>query len=140
MGWACVCCFGCHSEGKNVSKRDYYEVLGVHKNATETEIKKAYRRLAMQHHPDKNPENHKEATDKFKEATEAYEVLSDQQKRANYDQYGFAGVGGAGGGGYQWRARGLLGHLRRHLRGLLRRRNRLRAHAGFAGAQTSATT
>jgi len=82
-----------------LSKRDYYEVLGVHKNASETEIKKAYRRLAMQHHPDKNPENHKEATDKFKEATEAYEVLSDQQKRANYDQYGFAGVSGAGGGG-----------------------------------------
>lgn len=83
-----------------MSKRDYYEILGVHKNASETEIKKAYRRLAMQHHPDKNPENHKEATDKFKEATEAYEVLSDQQKRANYDQYGFAGVSGAGGGGF----------------------------------------
>ena len=82
-----------------MSKRDYYEILGVHKNAGEAEIKKAYRRLAMQHHPDKNPENHQEASEKFKEATEAYEVLSDPQKRAAYDQYGFAGVEGMGGYG-----------------------------------------
>ncbi len=84
-------------------KRDYYEILGIHKNANETEIKKAYRRLAMKHHPDKNPENHQEASEKFKEATEAYEVLSNPQKRAAYDQYGFAGVegmGGFGGGGF----------------------------------------
>ncbi len=80
-------------------KRDYYEILGIHKNANETEIKKAYRRLAMKHHPDKNPENHHEASEKFKEATEAYEVLSDPQKRAAYDQYGFAGVEGMGGFG-----------------------------------------
>ncbi len=86
-----------------MAKRDYYEILGIHKNANEAEIKKAYRRLAMKHHPDKNPENHQEASEKFKEATEAYEVLSDPQKRAAYDQYGFAGVegmGGFGGGGF----------------------------------------
>ena len=81
-----------------MDKRDYYEILGVHKNASDVEIKKAYRKLAMQHHPDKNPDNHAEAGEKFKEATEAYEVLSDPQKRASYDQFGFAGVSGMGGG------------------------------------------
>lgn len=80
-----------------MSKRDYYEVLGVQKNATKDEIKKGYRKLAVQYHPDKNPGN-KEAEDKFKEATEAYEVLSDDQKRQIYDQYGFAGLEGMGGG------------------------------------------
>jgi len=80
-------------------KRDYYEVLGVHKNASDTEIKKAFRRLAMQHHPDKNPDD-KAAAENFKEAAEAYEVLSDGQKRASYDQYGFAATEGMGGGGY----------------------------------------
>ncbi len=81
-------------------KRDYYEVLGVSKNANEGEIKKAYRKLALQYHPDKNPDN-AAAEDKFKEAAEAYEILSDQQKRARYDQYGHAGAsqGGFGGGG-----------------------------------------
>ena len=80
------------------SKRDYYEVLGVAKNAGASEIKKAYRHLAMQYHPDKNPGN-KEAEEKFKEATEAYSVLSDDKKRAMYDQYGHAAFqqGGAGG-------------------------------------------
>lgn len=82
----------------NGDKRDYYEVLGVHKNASETEIKKAFRKLAVQHHPDKN-QGDKEAEEKFKEATEAYEVLSDAQKRAQYDQFGHAGVSGAGFGG-----------------------------------------
>ncbi|PTY40154.1 molecular chaperone DnaJ [Brachyspira hampsonii] len=72
-------------------KRDYYEVLGVAKTATNDEIKKAYRKLAMQYHPDRNPGN-KEAEDKFKEATEAYEILSDEKKRAQYDQFGFQGV------------------------------------------------
>jgi len=81
-----------------LAKRDYYEVLGVHQNASDTEIKKAYRRLAMKHHPDKNPDNHTESSEKFKEATEAYEVLSDPEKRASYDQFGFAGVEGMGGG------------------------------------------
>ena len=79
-------------------KRDCYEVLGVSKNATESEIKKSYRKLALKYHPDKNPDD-SEAEDKFKEAAEAYEILSDQDKRAKYDRYGHAGVGGAGGFG-----------------------------------------
>jgi molecular chaperone DnaJ len=80
-----------------VAKRDYYEVLGVQKNASKDDIKKAYRKLAIQYHPDKNPGN-KEAEEKFKEATEAYEILSDDQKKAAYDQFGFAGVEGMGPG------------------------------------------
>jgi len=80
-----------------VAKRDYYEILGLQKGASKDDIKKAYRKLAIQYHPDKNPGN-KEAEEKFKEATEAYEVLSDDQKRAAYDQFGFAGVEGMGGG------------------------------------------
>jgi molecular chaperone DnaJ len=79
-----------------VAKRDYYEVLGIQKNASKDDIKKAYRKLAIQYHPDKNPGN-KEAEEKFKEATEAYEILSDDQKKAAYDQFGFAGVEGMGG-------------------------------------------
>jgi molecular chaperone DnaJ len=79
-----------------VAKRDYYEVLGVQKGATKDDIKKAYRKLAIQYHPDKNQGN-KEAEEKFKEATEAYEILSDDQKKAAYDQFGFAGVEGMGG-------------------------------------------
>lgn len=88
-----------------MSKRDFYEVLGVERGATEAEVKKAYRRLAMRFHPDRNPDD-KDAEDKFKEATEAYEVLSDKDKRAAYDQYGHAGVdpqmggGGFGGAGF----------------------------------------
>jgi molecular chaperone DnaJ len=78
-------------------KRDYYEVLGVGRDATEAELKSAYRKLAMQHHPDRNPDNHVDSTEKFKEVTEAYTVLSDAQKRAAYDRYGHAGVSGAGG-------------------------------------------
>ncbi len=79
-------------------KRDYYEVLGVAKNADEAEIKKAYRKLALKYHPDKNPDD-TSAEDKFKEAAEAYEILSDSQKRAQYDRFGHAGMGGAGFGG-----------------------------------------
>ena len=82
-----------------MSKRDYYEVLGVEKSASEAEIKKAYRKLAIQYHPDKNPGD-KEAEEKFKEAAEAYSVLSDKDKRSRYDQFGHAGVGGAAGGGF----------------------------------------
>ncbi len=77
-------------------KRDYYEVLGVDKSASAEEIKKAYRKCAIKYHPDKNPGD-KEAEEKFKEAAEAYEVLSDPQKRQRYDQFGFAGMGGDGG-------------------------------------------
>ncbi len=77
-------------------KRDYYEVLGVEKTATAEEIKKAYRKKAIQYHPDKNPGD-KEAEEKFKEAAEAYDVLSDPQKRSRYDQFGHAGMGGQGG-------------------------------------------
>ena len=76
-----------------MAKRDYYEVLGVAKNAAEDEIKKAYRKLAMKHHPDRNQgDEAKKAEEKFKEAKEAYEMLTDPQKRAAYDQYGHAGV------------------------------------------------
>ena len=80
-------------------KRDYYEVLEVAKTATSDEIKKAYRKLAIKYHPDKNPGN-KEAEDKFKEATEAYEVLIDEKKRKAYDQFGHAGVDGMGGASF----------------------------------------
>ncbi len=81
-----------------MEKRDYYEVLGVQKGASLDDIKKGYRKLAIKYHPDRNPGN-KEAEAKFKEATEAYEVLSDDKKRQIYDQYGFAGLDGMGGGG-----------------------------------------
>jgi molecular chaperone DnaJ len=81
-----------------MEKRDYYEVLGVSKSATADEIKKAYRKKAIQYHPDKNPGD-KEAEEKFKEAAEAYDVLSDEQKRQRYDQFGHAAFSGAGGGG-----------------------------------------
>ena len=82
-----------------MSKRDYYEVLGVAKGASADEIKKAYRKVAMQHHPDRNPGD-KASEEKFKEAAEAYEILSDNDKKAQYDRYGHAGVSGNGRGGY----------------------------------------
>lgn len=87
-----------------MSKRDYYDVLGVDKGAENNDIKRAYRKLAMKYHPDRNPDDEK-AAESFREVTEAYEVLADKEKRARYDQYGFAGVddqmGGFGSGGFQ---------------------------------------
>ena len=81
-----------------MAKRDYYEVLGVSKNASDDEIKRAYKKMAIKYHPDRNPDD-KEAEAKFKEAAEAYDVLRDPQKRARYDQFGPEGVNGAGGFG-----------------------------------------
>jgi molecular chaperone DnaJ len=81
-----------------MAKRDYYEVLGIEKGAGKDEIKRAYRKMAIKYHPDKNPDD-PEAETRFKEAAEAYEILSDDQKRASYDRFGHAGVGGAAGGG-----------------------------------------
>ena len=89
-----------------MSKRDYYEVLGVSRTATEQEIKSAYRRLALQHHPDKNPDD-SEAEDRFKEAAEAYAILSDGEQRKRYDRFGHAGVSGGAGGA--WGAPGFSG-------------------------------
>ena len=100
------------------NKRDYYEVLGVSKGASEEEIKKAYKKLARKYHPDMNPGD-KEAEEKFKEINEANEVLSDPDKKARYDQFGFAGVdpnygAGAGGGAAgSRRCRGSQGRPRR---------------------------
>ena len=85
------------------SKRDYYEVLGVEKSASQDEVKKSYRKLAKKHHPDMNQDNKAEAEEKFKEVSEAYEVLADPKKRDTYDQYGHSGLNGAfGGDGFQW--------------------------------------
>ena len=82
-----------------MAKRDCYEILGISKTASADEIKKAYRKLAMQYHPDRNPGD-KVAEEKFKEASDAYAILSDENKRKMYDQYGYSGVeGGSGGGG-----------------------------------------
>src|SRR6195952_2187542 len=82
-----------------VTKRDYYEVLGVSRGAGEQELKSAYRKLALQFHPDRNPDD-ASAEEKFKEAAEAYSVLSDPQKRAAYDAYGHQGLSGMGSGGF----------------------------------------
>ena len=100
-----------------MSKRDYYEVLGVSKSSSPEDIKGAYRKLAMKYHPDRNPDN-KEAEETFKEAAEAYEVLSDSDKRGQYDQFGHSGVSGMGGhhgpGGAGLGRRRLRGSAPRH--------------------------
>ncbi|MDD5571413.1 MAG: DnaJ domain-containing protein, partial [Bacteroidales bacterium] len=93
-----------------MTKRDYYEVLGVSKNASETEIKKAYRQLALKYHPDRNP-NNKEAEEKFKEAAEAYDVLSDQQKRNKYDQFGHSGMSGGFDSGFNMSTDDIFSHF-----------------------------
>ena len=83
-----------------MAKRDYYDILGVTKGSSQDEIKKAYRKVALKYHPDRNPDN-KEAEDKFKEAAEAYDVLGNEEKRRKYDQFGHQAFGaGAGGGGF----------------------------------------
>lgn len=93
-----------------MSKRDYYEILGVAKNVSQDELKKAYRKLAMKHHPDRNPGDHA-AEEKFKEAKEAYEVLADERKRATYDQFGHAGVSGMGGGAGGFNVHDIFGDI-----------------------------
>lgn len=102
-------------------KKDYYEVLGVDRSASADDIKKAYRKLAIKYHPDKNPGN-KEAEEKFKEAAEAYSVLSDAEKKARYDQFGHAGVEGPA--GFQRRFRQSERHSQRPVRRRFRRRIR----------------
>jgi len=83
-----------------MAKRDYYDILGTSKGSSQDEIKKAYRKVALKYHPDRNPDN-KEAEDKFKEAAEAYDVLGNEEKRRKYDQFGHQAFGaGAGGGGF----------------------------------------
>ena len=103
-----------------MAKRDYYTVLGVNRDASEEDIKKAYRKLAMKHHPDRNPDD-KDSEEKFKEAKEAYEVLSDPRKRAAYDQFGHAGVDPSAGWAARRRGPGGLRRLRRCVRRHLRR-------------------
>ena len=93
-----------------MAKRDYYEVLGVERGASESDVKKAYRRLAMKYHPDRNPDD-ADAEDRFKEATEAYQVLTDDEKRQRYDQFGHAGVDGAAGGGFDAGGFGDIGDI-----------------------------
>ena len=97
------------SSASNVTKVEYYEFLGVSRDCNDQELKTAYRRLAMQYHPDRNPSP--EAEDKFKTASEAYQVLSDPQKRAAYDRYGHAGVGGAGSSGFEGFANADVGDI-----------------------------
>ena len=100
-----------------MAKQDYYEVLGVGKNASAAEIKKAYRKMAIKYHPDKNPDD-KSAEEKFKVAAEAYEVLSNADKKARYDQFGhqaFEGAGGFGGGSMNMKQKYCIKNLKQNL-------------------------
>src|SRR6185437_15585080 len=92
------------------AKRDFYEVLGLSRGASPEEIKKAYRKLALQHHPDRNPGD-KKAEESFKELSEAYEILSDPQKRQMYDQFGHAAMGGGASGGFGGGFQGFEGNI-----------------------------
>ena len=124
-----------------LDKRDYYEILGLSRNAGEDEIKKTYRKLALQYHPDRNPGD-KEAEEKFKELSEAYSVLSDPEKRSKFDQFGHAAFGESGpfAGGFDF-SHGVRGRLRGHLRRILRRViPGPREDLGPSGATTCATT
>ena len=119
-----------------MSKRDYYEVLGVNRDASNDDLKKAYRRLAMKYHPDRNPDD-PEADAKFKEASEAYEILGDAEKRQAYNQFGHAGVdpsqGGAGGFGFEGNFGDIFGDVFGDIFGGGRGRgNGPRARVGFA--------
>ena len=115
-----------------MAKRDHYEVLGCGRDAGEAELKKAYRRLAMKYHPDRSPDD-KQAEARFKEAKEAYEILSNSDKRAAYDQFGHAGVeAGQAGGGFGAELRSVQRHIRRRFRGYLRQRGPSRAYPGFS--------
>ena len=127
-----------------MSKRDYYEVLGLGREAGEPEIKGAYRKLALKFHPDRNPDD-PGAEEKFKEASEAYSVLSDPQKRAAYDRFGHAGLQASGGaGGFNPDTFSdfgdILGRFLRFRRPFRQRRRRQAAHAGRSAAKISATT
>ena len=125
-----------------MAKRDYYDILGVPRNADADDIKKAYRKLAMKHHPDRNQgDKAKASEERFKEANEAYEMLTDPQKRAAYDQFGHAGVdpnmGGRAPGRRLWRiCRSLRRHLRRHLQRWCGRRPRVAAASRSIAATT----
>lgn len=115
-----------------MAKRDYYETLGVKRDASEQELKKAYRQLALKHHPDRNP-GHKPSEDKFKEVSEAYEVLSDPQKRHRYDTYGHAGLGAQGAGGFDFNRGGfgdIFGDIFEDFFGSTTGRGRIRPERG----------
>ncbi|MDR0712535.1 MAG: molecular chaperone DnaJ [Prevotellaceae bacterium] len=121
------------------AKRDYYEVLGVSKNASAEEIKKAYRKKAIEFHPDKNPGN-KEAEEKFKEAAEAYDVLSTPEKRQRYDKFGHAGVGAGGGGSYGFTVDDIFANFGDVFGSAFGGSGRFRHFSGFGGQAQAPTS
>jgi DnaJ-class molecular chaperone len=127
-------------QNTRVSKADYYEVLGVSRDASDQELKSAYRKQALKYHPDRNPGDHA-AEEKFKQASEAYQVLSDADKRAAYDRYGHAGLGGAGLLAQPvCRRRGHRRHLRRSFRRDVFDGRQRSAARGSSAATTCAST